>query len=231
MTDSTLPTKADTTTAVTDTKPEATKPPATKPEDSGTQKTFDPSQLDDAAFEKVFEDPRLFKHSRFQQLNQRAKRADELEAAANKAKEEELKKQQKWQELAEQKEQEAKELREKYTQKSFDNAIQLEATKAGAVDVETVLKLIDRSQLKIDDNGTISGVSEAVKSLIEAKPFLAGKPATTTIGDATAPGSSDSTAPKKFKASQLNDPKFYRANEADILKAMKLGLIEDDIPG
>ena len=127
--------------------------------------------------------------------------------------------------------QEAKGWQEKYTSRSIDQAIQLEAMKAGAVDVEAVLKLVDRSKLSIDDNGNVTGVSELVQNLLKEKTYLTGKPATTTIGDATAPGGADSQAPKKFKASQLKDTKFYRENEADILKAMKLGLIEDDIPG
>jgi len=231
MTDSTLPTKADTTTVVTDTKPDANKPPVTTTDNGGTKQTVDLSQLTDEQFEKVFEDPRLFKHSRFQQLNQRAKRAEELEKAQAKAEEAKLKEQQKWQELAEKKEQEAKTWQEKYTGRAIDQAIQLEAMKAGAVDVEAVLKLVDRSKLSIDDNGNVTGVSELVTNLLKEKTYLTGKPATTTIGDATAPGGADIQAPKKFKASQLKDTKFYRENEADILKAMKLGLIEDDIPG
>ncbi len=231
MTDSTLKTTADTTTTVTDTTAGGKTTTASTTDNSGQDKTFDPSKLADDAFEKVFDDPRLFKHSRFQQLNQRAKRAEELEKSIAKADEDKLKEQQKWQELAEKREQEVKDLQAKYTGRTIDNAIQLEAIKAGAVDVEAVLKLIDRTKLTVGDDGTVTGVAEVVANLLKEKTYLTGKPATTKIGDATAPGGADSQAPKKFKASQLTDVAFYRKNEADILKAMKLGLIEDDIPG
>ena len=42
-------------------------------------KTLDFSKLSDEEFDRVFEDPRVFKHSRFKALNEKAKKAEEYE--------------------------------------------------------------------------------------------------------------------------------------------------------
>ena len=226
MTESTLPNTNAGAPAGTDPN---TTPVAKTTETPGATNTFDPSKIPDEQFDLVFNDPRLFKHQRFQQLNQRAKQADEFEAKQKEAEDAKLKEQAKWQELAEKKEQEVKTWQEKYTGRTIDNAIQLEASKAGAVDVEAVLKLIDRSKLVVADDGTVNGVADAVSALISAKPYLKNGTAPTKIGDATNPGGASSQAPKTFKASQLSDVKFYRENEKDIMTAMRLGLIENDL--
>lgn len=227
MTESTLPNTNAGAPAVTDTKPTTVATTTVIPDATNT---FDPSKITDEQFELVFNDPRLFKHQRFQQLNQRAKQADEFEAKQKAAEDATLKEQAKWQELAEKKELEVKTWQEKYTGRTIDNAIQLEASKAGAVDVEAVLKLIDRSKLVVADDGTVNGVADAVSALISAKPYLKNGTAPTKIGDATNPGGVSSQAPKTFKASQLKDVAFYRANAKDIDIAMRLGLIENDLP-
>lgn len=47
-----------------------------------------------------------------------------------------------------------------------------EAKGAGVLDVDVFLKIVDSSGLKISDDGTVSGVTELVKTLKESKPFL-----------------------------------------------------------
>ena len=42
----------------------------------------------------------------------------------------------------------------------------------GLVDADTALLLLDRSGVKVDEAGTVTGVDEALKHLQEAKPFL-----------------------------------------------------------
>lgn len=46
------------------------------------------------------------------------------------------------------------------------------ATRAGAVDAETVAALLPADAITIDDNGEVHGVADAVIALLEAKPFL-----------------------------------------------------------
>lgn len=201
-----------------------TDPKKTEPQ----SQPVDFSKLGDEDFAKVFEDPRVFKHPRFKSLNDRAKVADQLEKEKADNEKKVLVEQGKFKELAEKAQQEAAAATTKYQTAMVDNKIQAEAAKVGVVDLDAVLKLIDRSSVKVNDDGTISGVEEAVKSLLDSKPFLKGKSGSVTIGSPTNP-SPDTSGMKKFKLSQLRDPVFYRANEKDIDLAYKNNLIEDDI--
>ena len=185
----------------------------------GGEKAFD---------ETVFDDPRLWTPPRFKSLNERAKKADQLEKEQAETEEKRLVETKKFEELATKRAQERDDIKSKFTQSIQDNRIITEATKIGVVDVEAVLKLVDRTNISVDDSGNVLGVIEAVQSLVVGKPYLKGK-TNVTIGSATSPGADTDNGPKKFKLSQLNNPEFYRANEKDILAAYKAGLIEDDM--
>lgn len=193
---------------------------------AGQSQTFDVSKIGDEDFKKVFDDPRLWQHSRFKSLSERAKQAETLEKEKAEAEKARMVEQGKFKELAELKSKEADDLRAKVAQATVDNKIIALATKAGVVDTEAVLKLIDRSGIKVDGE-TIEGVDVAIKGLLETKPYLKGN-ANLSIGSGSAPNNQNATA-KHFKLSQLQDPVFYRANEKDIEQASKLGFIEDDM--
>jgi len=191
---------------------------------------FDPSTLSDAEFEKIFGDPRLFKHSRFSNLNERAKKADELEKLQKQQEEAKLKEQGEYQKLAETKEAEANTWKQKYENSSVNNKIAVEAMKLGCVDVDAAIALIDKSNVKVNEDGTITGLSEALETLQKGKAYLFGKPTQVpNIGGDTNPG--DTSTIPRFKASQLKDVAFFRTNEKAIMEAMRLGLIENDLPG
>lgn len=192
-------------------------PDAGKPTDG--EKPFD---------EKVFDDPRLWKHPRFKSLNERAKRADELEKTQSEAEEKRLLEGKKFEELANKATKERDEAKSKLAQSLQDNRITIEATKIGVVDIEAVLKLVDRTNIKVDENGNITGITEALTALVTAKPYLKGK-TNVTIGSPTSPGADAGNEPKKFKLSQLQDPVFYKEHEKEIGEAYKAGLIEDDM--
>jgi hypothetical protein len=51
-------------------------------------------------------------------------------------------------------------------------AIEREAHKQGAVDVEIVLAVVDRRAIEVDEDGQVKGAGKAVKDLLEAKPLL-----------------------------------------------------------
>lgn len=203
------------------TDPTKTSSPAStdkgKPKDG--EKAFD---------ESVFDDPRLWTHPRFKSLNDRAKKADELEKAQKEAEETRLQEQKKFEELATKRAQERDEVKSKYTQSLQDNRITIEAAKIGVVDIEAVLKLVDRANIKIDENGVATGVIEAVTALVTAKPYLKGK-TNVTIGSPTNPGADSGNQPARFKLSQLQDAAFYREHEKEIAEAYKAGTIEDDM--
>lgn len=190
---------------------------------------FDPKTIGEEDFNKIFDDPRLWTHPRFKELNDRAKKAKEYETQQAEAEEARLKEQKKFEELAEKNKQKAEEAENKYKQAILDNKIQLEASKAGVVDLEAVLKLVDRSKITLDDDGNVAGLEEAVKSLLEAKPYLKNGEANNnvTIGNGTNPGSNNTNV-KRFTLSQIQDPEFYRENEKDILEAVRTNNIIDD---
>lgn len=204
---------------VTDTKNVKPVVPDVK-DDKGGESAFD---------EKVFEDPRLYQHPRFKSLSERAKKADALEKAEAEAEEKRLKEGKKFEELATKAQQERDAIKSQLTASKQDNRIISEASKIGVVDIETVLKLVDRSGITVDDNGNVIGAIEAVQTLLAAKPFLKGKGGVVKIGSDTNPGDGTDTGVKTFKLSQINDPIFYREHEKDIMKAYAAGKIEDDV--
>lgn len=197
---------------------------------STTQVTpFDPSKVSDEEFEKVFSDERLFKHSRFKDLSDKAQKAKEYEAAEAKRQEEELKKKGEWETISKQNETKVQELQTQLTKERVDNALLAASSKLGVVDPDAVLKLIDRGAISIDDTGAVQGIETALTALIEAKPYLAGKQPAKRIGGETNPGNTNTGELKRFKLSELNNPEFYRANEKDILASLAANLIEDDV--
>ena len=189
---------------------------------------FDPSKLSDEQLAKIYDDPRLYKHERFKQLNEAAKEAKKLREAQAKAEEEKLKEQQKWQELAEKREAELTEARTQNQKLAVDNKLSAALAGAGAVDVDAALKLIDRSTIKVGDDGTVSGVDEAINGLKESKQYLFTKQSV-TVGSPSNPAPTGPTATKTFKRSDLQDSKFYKENRDDILAAMRAGTIIDDV--
>jgi len=189
---------------------------------------FEPSKLGDEDFSKIFEDPRLYNHSRFKSLNDRAKKAEEYEANDKKRQEEEMTKKGEFEKLAKTKEEEANKAKAELQTERVNNRIFTEATKSGVVDLEAVIKLINRDSIKTADDGTVTGIAEAVKELLDSKPYLKGD-GRVTVGSGTNPGDAAAAGLKRFKHSQIQDTAFYRENEKDILASIKAGLVEDDL--
>lgn len=212
-----MPDDTKTGTGVTDTKKTDT-----------SQTAFDLSKVGDEDFNKIFDDPRLWKHPRFKDLNDRAKEAAELKAAQQAEKEKKLLEEKKYQELVGEKDKTIAALNEKLKSSSLNSVIVAEASKAGAVDTEAVLKLVDRANVKINDDGTVTGVAEAVKSLLDSKSYLKGTGGSVKVGDDGNPGT-DVTGKYKFKMSQLQDASFFTAHEKEIMEAQKAGQIENDL--
>lgn len=186
----------------------------------------DISKIGDEDFAKIFEDPRLWNHPRFKSLNDRAKKAEELDKKIQAEEESKLAKNKEWEELSNKRAAEREEWKNKYTQALQDNAIILEASKAGVVDTGAVLKLIERKGISVSDDNTVVGVDQAVKSLLDSSPWLKKTATTPTIGSGTNPGTNAGAT--KFKLSQIQNPAFYRQNEKAILEAYAAGNIEDD---
>lgn len=205
---------------------------ATKTGQGDSGSGFDTKTIKDQDFERIFDDPRLFNHPRFKSLNDQAREAKTLREEKEAAQKKQLEDEKRYQELAQVNENKAKEWQAKAETSSVNNAILMEANKQGIVDPDAVIKLIDRGQIKLNEDGTVSGVQEAVKALTQSKPYLVGKGNNNTrVGGGTGPSDQDTTTPR-FKHSQLKDPAFFRKHEKEIQEALRLNLVVDDLaPG
>lgn len=141
----------------------------------------------------------------------------------------------KFKELYEKSEAEKKAAEERLTEATLRNAFLVEAPKHNIVDADAAWKLMDRSGVTLGDDGSAQGIEAALKSLVEAKPFLvqsgpAGKKAGAPSNPSKEGGEGDGTK-RTYKRSELKDSKFFEDNKADIMAAYGEGRIEDDIDG
>lgn len=82
----------------------------------------------------------------------------------------------------------------KAQQKAVNADLRIAAREAGAVDVADALALLDRSKVKMNDDGDVSNAAELLAELKTAKPYL--------FGDAKT--SSTQTAPKPKDKAAFN---------------------------
>lgn len=66
----------------------------------------------------------------------------------------------------------ATDLESKYQHATIRAAVDREATKQGSIDLDAVFALMDRSDLKLADDGAVTGAEKAVSELLKAKPYL-----------------------------------------------------------
>lgn len=191
--------------------------------------TFDPAKISDADFGKIFDDPRVFQHSRFKDLAEDAKAGKAAKEAEAKRQQDEAIKKGEFDKILGEKDKTITDLTAKITTSTINQALTIAATKLGAVDIEAVLALVDRSKLSVDANtNAVTGVDDALKALSEGKAYLFGKQGTQRMGSPSNPGDQNTGDLKRFKRSEIENPEFYRANEKDILASIKAGLIEND---
>lgn len=189
---------------------------------------FDPKELSDEDITKVFDDPRIWEHKRFKELNESAKEAKKLAKKLEEKEETELKEQEKYEELAEKYKERAEKAEKALEDAQVENALTAEASKQGARDLEAVLKLVDRSGIELDKDGNITGIDKAVEGLLEGKPYLKDANASNqNIGSGTNPGQNNDDA-SQYTLSQIQDPEFYQEHKDEIMQAYKRGQIIDD---
>lgn len=168
-----------------------------------------------------------FQHPRFKELAAQAAKAKELEEAQAKAEEERAKQNGEFEKLAETKSAEAEKWKGQFQSAVTNNAIIQAAVKAGISDPDAAVKLIERGGIKLNDDGTVEGVEDAVKSLIESKPYLKGTaPAVNSGGGPANPDPNGTGTPPAFTRSQIEDHKFYTEHQAEIDKAVDEGRVD-----
>ena len=71
---------------------------------------------------------------------------------------------------------EVEKARKKFVEQSIKHALDKHVEELNIVDAESAAVLMDASGIEVSEDGEVTGLEEALKSLIEAKPFLVKKP-------------------------------------------------------
>lgn len=201
---------------------------------TGNESAVDLKTLSADQLQQVLENPELWKQPRLQDLVKSSKDFKKMQADKTAADEKALEENNEHKTLAESRKTELEKANETIKDMQLNQALTGKLVSAGAIDIDAALKLIDRSNLKISDGGTISGVDDALKSLKTDKGYLFkegdGSADDKSLGSASNSGDGAGAGKQtKFKRSQLKDPEFYQKNREAILEAQKQGLIEDDL--
>lgn len=208
------------------TKPDPTPTPEPpKPQDPVE---VDFSKLSDEQLAKALEDPRLWKTQRLAELRKDAAELKKLKDAQEADEKKRLEEEGKTAELLEKTKQELDAAKQKLVDQAKAMKIATVAQAKGIKDVDAAGKLLDQSQVTIDDNGEVQGVEGAIDALIKGRPYLV----------QAAPGVNTPTNPDpnvkgttEFKMSQVVDPKFYQEHHEEIIRAQGEGRIVEDRPG
>lgn len=196
---------------------------------------FDPTKLTTDQLNKVLENPELWNLPRIKELREAKAALTASETAASKAADDKLAADKKFEELAQKRADENKTLNEKLQTMAINQALTNQLVKDNVVDLDGALKLIDRANLSVDDNGNVVGADDALASLKKDRSYLfteAGSPAPAkpTVGSPSNPAAPAAGSGNfKFKESQLT-PEFYKEHKTEIDEAGRLGLIEPDGP-
>lgn len=103
-------------------------------------------------------------------------------------------------------------------------AVVAEAQRAGAVDPDAVLAMLPENAVTIGDDDQVTGADAAVKALLEAKPYLVGKPTR------PAPGSANG-GPRGDQPAQWTREDLKNKSPDQIESARKAGLLNDLMTG
>lgn len=195
--------------------PEPTPEPTPEPKaDPKPERTFTQTELDRHIADRLVRQKAQF--ADYDELKTRASKLDEIEAAQKTELE-------KAQERTAQLEKQAADA----TQLAADNALRAavisEAARKNVVDPDAVLAMLDKSLLELDDSGAPKNLSDAIDSLLQAKPYLAGTRPTTGSADLGARGSS---APGQLSREDIS-ALSAAGKHAEILQAKAEGRLAD----
>jgi hypothetical protein len=116
----------------------------------------------------------------------RRKRLEALEADEAKRKEAELSEVEKADQRAKAAEAKAQGLEQRWRDGMLRSAVTVEASKLQFYDPEDAFRLADLTALTVNEDGTVTGVEDALKALVKAKPHLVKTTTTTPPPDVNA---------------------------------------------
>lgn len=116
---------------------------------------------------------------------------------------------------------------EKANQRLIRAEVKVAAAALGIVDPDAALALADLSKVQVADDGTVSGVKEALEALAKAKPYLIGKPGQAALGSGSNPGANTGNT-QTFTREQLRSmsPEEIDKNWAAIQRQMEAGTLK-----
>jgi len=204
--------------------PEGTDPPAPAQNEGGDNGQPAEKMLSQTEVDRIVQD-RLArergKYGDYDDLKAKAAKLDEIEQANASELEKAVKR-------AEEAESKAKTAGERADANARRAAVVAEATKAGAVDPDAVLALLAKDAVTVGDDGQVTGAEEAVKALLEAKPYLVGSK---TAPKAGSTGSAEGGARGGDAVSQLTRDDLKTMSPKDITKAKAEGRLRDVLSG
>ena len=157
-------------------EPDPTPDPAPTPDPPAGEKTFTQADLDRIVAERLAR-AKAQPPADYDQLKAQAAELEALKAS-------QLSEQEKLQKRAEAAEKAAQDAQDRANNALRRAAVVAAAQRAGAIDPDAVIALLDPSAVTIGDDGQVTGVDEAVKALLDSKQYLVGKPPTPVPGGA-----------------------------------------------
>jgi|TARA_R110002110_G_scaffold27587_2_gene100024 phage I-like protein len=176
--------------------------PSTAPERTFTQEEVNRMQAQTRRDERG-------KFSDYGDLKARAAKADELEQA-------QLSDTQKLEARAIEAERKAVEAQEQIASAMIASEVKIRASALGVIDPDAAYLLLDRSNVRYDAADGVSGVDDALASLLDAKPYLKGTNRTPNIN----PESGQPVATIRLTAEQREAAKYLGMSEEQYAKGL-----------
>ena len=176
--------------------------PSTAPERTFTQEEVNRMQAQTRRDERG-------KFSDYGDLKARAAKADELEQA-------QLSDTQKLEARAIEAERKAVEAQEQIASAMIASEVKIRASALGVIDPDAAYLLLDRSNVRYDAADGVSGVDDALASLLDAKPYLKGTNRTPNIN----PESGQPVATIRLTAEQREAAKYLGMSEDQYAKGL-----------
>ena len=176
--------------------------PSTAPERTFTQEEVNRMQAQTRRDERG-------KFSDYGDLKARAAKADELEQA-------QLSDTQKLEARAVEAERKAVEAQEQIASAMIASEVKIRASALGVIDPDAAYLLLDRSNVRYDAADGVSGVDDALASLLDAKPYLKGTNRTPNIN----PESGQPVATIRLTAEQREAAKYLGMSEEQYSKGL-----------
>lgn len=182
-----------------------------------TAKTYTQAQIDEMITDRIKRE-----RKKFADYDDLKSKLSEYESQAEEQRQSELTDLQKAQEQAQQFETKLQELtaqleaeRNNARQQAIKNEFIKVASSANIIDIDAAMALSDLSAVEIGEDGKVNGVDDAIKALVENKPYMVAKKQTQPIGTATNGGSGGQS---EKTAEQLLSEAFEKAQKSGAIK-------------